>query len=193
MTQDIRILKTKRDIESALVTLILEKGFYSLTVQDICRKALVSRSTFYSHYLDKYDLLEQLITKTLEPLQEKFAAKYGENLDNKGLKYFLEDIYQFYQEHTDLLKALLKTPLENQQGFEDRFDQLCQLYIKELLLREVMSYTLPLELLTQLYASIVRSLMKWTTEHGPSQDLTDFTYRMHKDFLDIIEGSNSRI
>ncbi|MGT2929182.1 TetR/AcrR family transcriptional regulator [Streptococcus dentasini] len=186
MVQDIRVLKTKRDIEAALTNLILTQGFYSLTVQDICKQALVSRSTFYSHYLDKYDIIEQLIAKTLDPLQEKFAAKYGENLDNGQLKDFLGDIYQFYQENTALLKALLKTPLDNQQGFEEQFDQLCQLYIKELLLREGTSYNLPLELLTQLYASIVRSLMKWTIEHGPNEDLTDFTYRMHKAFLNII-------
>lgn len=58
MAQDIRVFKSKRDIETAVILLILEEDFSKLTIQQICQKALVSRSTFYSHYLDKYDVVE---------------------------------------------------------------------------------------------------------------------------------------
>ena len=38
-----------------------EKGFASVTVSDITERAMVNRSTFYRHYLDKYDLLEHYL------------------------------------------------------------------------------------------------------------------------------------
>ncbi|WP_260144189.1 TetR/AcrR family transcriptional regulator [Leuconostoc citreum] len=62
---DIRIFKTKQNIENAFVSLLNEKSCQSITVNDICKRALTSRSTFYLHYLDKYDLLKQLVDQQL--------------------------------------------------------------------------------------------------------------------------------
>jgi AcrR family transcriptional regulator len=38
--------------------LTVEKGFAAITVQDLADRAMVNRSTFYRHFLDKYDLLD---------------------------------------------------------------------------------------------------------------------------------------
>ena len=53
---DRRILRTREVLGDALVNLILEKPFDSITVQDVLDRAGVSRSTFYVHYRDKNDL-----------------------------------------------------------------------------------------------------------------------------------------
>lgn len=54
---DRRVQKTKKILSEALIALILEKGYEKVTVQDIIDKANVGRSTFYSHYEDKDQLL----------------------------------------------------------------------------------------------------------------------------------------
>ena len=54
---DRRVERTRQLLRDALVSLILEKGYQKITVQDIIDKANVGRSTFYSHYQDKEDLL----------------------------------------------------------------------------------------------------------------------------------------
>lgn len=54
---DRRVLRTQKLLSEALVALILEKGYQKITVQDIIDRANVGRSTFYSHYRDKEDLL----------------------------------------------------------------------------------------------------------------------------------------
>lgn len=56
-TVDRRVQKTKRILSEALIALILEKGYEKVTVRDIIDKANVGRSTFYSHYEDKDQLL----------------------------------------------------------------------------------------------------------------------------------------
>ena len=53
---DRRIQKTKKLLSQSLIQLILEKGYESVTVQDILDRANVGRSTFYAHYENK-DLL----------------------------------------------------------------------------------------------------------------------------------------
>ena len=54
---DRRIQRTRQLLQDALVSLILEKGYQKITIQDIIDRANVGRSTFYSHYRDKDDLL----------------------------------------------------------------------------------------------------------------------------------------
>jgi AcrR family transcriptional regulator len=57
--EDLRVRRTRLTLQEALMALTVEKGFAAITVRDITERAMVNRSTFYRHYLDKYDLLEQ--------------------------------------------------------------------------------------------------------------------------------------
>lgn len=58
MTQpDRRIRRTRRSLHEALIALVLERGYESVTVQDIIDRADVGRSTFYAHFRDKEALL----------------------------------------------------------------------------------------------------------------------------------------
>jgi AcrR family transcriptional regulator len=59
--EDLRVRRTRKTLQDALIALTVEKGFAAVTVRDITERAMVNRSTFYRHYLDKYGLLEQLI------------------------------------------------------------------------------------------------------------------------------------
>ena len=54
---DRRKLKTVAALRSALLQLIVEKHYDAITVQDIIDRANVGRSTFYTHFRDKEDLL----------------------------------------------------------------------------------------------------------------------------------------
>ena len=53
---DPRIQRTREVLGDALIGLIQEKSFDSITVQHVLDRAGVSRSTFYQHYRDKEDL-----------------------------------------------------------------------------------------------------------------------------------------
>ncbi len=54
---DRRVRRTRELLRSAFRSLIHEKGYDRITVQDILDRADVGRSTFYAHYRDKEDLL----------------------------------------------------------------------------------------------------------------------------------------
>ena len=55
--QDRRVRRTKQRLHTALMSLIVEKGYDKITVQDLIDRADVGRSTFYAHYETKDDLL----------------------------------------------------------------------------------------------------------------------------------------
>ncbi len=56
---DRRVLRTQRLLHEALMSLVCEKGYEVLVVQDILDRADVGRSTFYTHFRDKEDLLHR--------------------------------------------------------------------------------------------------------------------------------------
>src|SRR6266542_5467464 len=54
---DRRVQRTRQLLQGALMSLIQEKGYEALTVQDILDRANAGRATFYAHFDDKEDLL----------------------------------------------------------------------------------------------------------------------------------------
>ncbi|PWT39535.1 TetR family transcriptional regulator [Limosilactobacillus reuteri] len=65
-----RVTRTIRDFENALITLLEKNFFESLTVDQICKEALMHRSSFYRYFSDKYDLLEQTLNAQINKLTE---------------------------------------------------------------------------------------------------------------------------
>ena len=90
--EDLRVRRTRKLLTQALIEGTVEKGFAALTVRDITRRAMVNRSTFYRHYLDKYDLLEQHLNEIYEMLEEGGVIGEGRNA---GLVELLKQIQQF--------------------------------------------------------------------------------------------------
>jgi AcrR family transcriptional regulator len=68
---DPRVKRTRGLIRKAFLELLAEKGFQSITVQDIAGRAEVNRATFYAHFPDKYALLEASIRQSFRQELEK--------------------------------------------------------------------------------------------------------------------------
>lgn len=68
---DPRVRRTRGLIEQAFNSLLAEKGFSSITVQDITGRAEVNRATFYAHFSDKFALLEHSIRQAFRQELDK--------------------------------------------------------------------------------------------------------------------------
>jgi AcrR family transcriptional regulator len=69
---DPRILRTRKLIMDAFIELSMKKEFKDITIKDITTAATVNRATFYYHFIDKYDLLEKVLSESVmrEVIQE---------------------------------------------------------------------------------------------------------------------------
>lgn len=61
---DLRVRRTQKLIRDAFIALIEERSFDAITVGEIASRAMVSRTAFYRHYQDKFDLVEKLFEET---------------------------------------------------------------------------------------------------------------------------------
>lgn len=64
-----KVQQTKRILSEKLMDLLERKSFRKITVNDICQSAMVSRSTFYLHFDDKYQLFQYCIEQELRRLE----------------------------------------------------------------------------------------------------------------------------
>ena len=60
---DPRVKRTRSLILQSFSDLLAEKGFESISVQDVTDKAQINRATFYAHFVDKYELLDRWISQ----------------------------------------------------------------------------------------------------------------------------------
>src|SRR6266702_5121236 len=102
------VARTKAMLLKAHISLILEKGYEAITVEDICEAANVGRSTFYAHYTSKDDLrrsgLENL-RRLLVDRQKDAWAKPGETRD-RSLGFSLA-MFEHARDHIDLYRTLV--------------------------------------------------------------------------------------
>ena len=54
--EDLRIIRTKKLLSTTLLEMLETKSIEDISIIDICQKSLIHRTTFYSHFKDKYDL-----------------------------------------------------------------------------------------------------------------------------------------
>jgi len=98
---DRRVGKTRRALKEALTDLILEKGYESVTVQDLIDRADVGRSTFYAHFMDKDDLLMAI----LADLDMPDPDANGWNPDDPAFGWTLE-LFRHFGSGKRLFKAV---------------------------------------------------------------------------------------
>ena len=103
-TIDRRIQKTRKLLSEALVSLIIEKGYEAVTVQDIIDRANVGRSTFYAHFENK----EQLLFAghvTFKQILEEGERSQENNLSEPDIN--LLALFEHIAENSQLAKAMI--------------------------------------------------------------------------------------
>ena len=81
---DPRARRTHRFIQQAFIELLKHKDFDSITIQDISDRAEINRSTFYSHFQDKYELLELTLNTMFLDILSTWITE-GNQLDEQAL------------------------------------------------------------------------------------------------------------
>lgn len=77
---DRRVARTHRALREALLESIRERGWDDVSVRDVCRRADVGRSTFYTHFADKEDVLISGLDELRETMRAELARRSAEPL-----------------------------------------------------------------------------------------------------------------
>ncbi|NTU97156.1 MAG: TetR/AcrR family transcriptional regulator [Chlorobiaceae bacterium] len=161
--EDRRINRTRKLILEALMSLIIERGYENVTVQDIIDRADVGRSTFYAHFRDK----DELLISWFEHLRTLFEQQQQELLDARktgkepGLNIVL-DLFRHTGNHHRLYKAVAgRQSGEMILKYLHRYLTGLLLPILEDAVKKRPSLPIPVEVTTHHLVSSLLSLMTW--------------------------------
>src|SRR5712692_2043457 len=98
---DPRVKRTRKLLQQALIELLQEKGFASISIQDIAERATVNRATHYAHFTDKYALLDSIIREQFQRVvASKLPSTSGEGVNTLGV--LIQGVFDFLGEfHQD--------------------------------------------------------------------------------------------
>jgi len=77
---DRRVERTRKLLQDALISMMIDKGYEDTTVQDIIDRANVGRATFYAHFADK----DTLLASRIEDLRDMLAQEQQRALEQRG-------------------------------------------------------------------------------------------------------------
>lgn len=81
---------TKHMFRTALIELMEEKPFHKITIKEICERADLNRTTFYLHYTDQTQLLNEIITLVEDDMTNCIPAPDDKGNGLERLKQYLE-------------------------------------------------------------------------------------------------------
>ena len=106
--EDPRVRKTRRSLREALVSLILEKNYASVSIKEITTRADVAYITFFRHFESIDQLLMEVLDDGLSDLIRQIDASAAQagapNPEAEG-KY----IFEYIEQKSDLFRILFKS------------------------------------------------------------------------------------
>jgi AcrR family transcriptional regulator len=106
MKLDRKTRYTRMVLQDSLIELMKEKSINKITIKELCEKADINRTTFYTHYTDQYDLLRKIEDETLSWAKEAVAAAVSKT-DRHETMRILEEICQYFVENSRHLQVLM--------------------------------------------------------------------------------------
>lgn len=155
---DRRSQRTHRLVSAAFGELLGEKPYEKILVQDILDRAGIGRTTFYTHYFDKDDVLNTIIEQELAMLIRQIAHAAARQRVMPSLELF-EHVYHAENQQ---LRALMKSRA-GEFLWEAFQAALCRVIEPALciLCADKRSPSIPLPVVSEYLAGAFLTLFKW--------------------------------
>jgi AcrR family transcriptional regulator len=173
---DARVRRTRDALGDALIGLIQEKPFETITVQHILDRAHIGRSTFYVHYRDKDDLFLSDLEDFLESMSTLLLRRQEASKRIAPVRELFAHVAEMRQLHTALVAAgKMRDFVELGQGY---FARAIERRLKQL---SVSSTINSQRAMSHAFAGALLSLMTWWLDHGASgspEQMDDLYHQM---------------
>ncbi|VDG19435.1 TetR/AcrR family transcriptional regulator [Lactiplantibacillus mudanjiangensis] len=177
---DLRVAKTLHLIDATCYELLTTTSFDKLTVAQICQQAQLGRSTFYQHYLDKYDWLEQQV--------DHYTTQFEQIMQQRRQTLMADDSL------TQLVTALLPARAQLLILWElhlptadliKNYRQILAETLPQYLHQAKLSLSVPIPYLQQLYATNALTYIQYSVVHGLDAQISAF---MNQNFKLVLQG-----
>jgi AcrR family transcriptional regulator len=184
---DRRIQRTRQSLRTALLELIKEKGYDTISIEEITERANVGRATFYLHYKDREDLLleefSEMANEKVQILSEiPFSAwlpsaEEGAEAGRKHPSAPLLIVFEHIYENAELYYILLKS--ERSSRIVERIRKISTESIVKFMATKAKTepiplvFSVPIEFFAAFFSGALLSIVDWWLEedmrHTPKE------------------------
>ena len=178
---DLRIQKTHKALVEAFLSLLKEKRFENITVNEICDTAMVRRATFYKHFGDKYELFTFMLQYIRREFQDRSSTSESHRDTPDPYVLIVKDTLDFLDENEALVQSVM-----NSSAFSvlmDLFSAQVTMEVKRHLLEaEKNGEKLPFvpELLALAFTGMLSSIGRWWIQHKDEVTKEEVTGQIQK-------------
>jgi len=184
--EDVRIIKTRRDLRAALVKLLAEENFDKIGVSDICSEAMINRMTFYKHYSDKYDLLNDVLLNIKEDIIRRMKDAHPDvSLSGDALEFtfcLIETVMDVCLERRALVDSLDNNELVLTM-ISTTIGKSVIVLLKELDRKYPLRF--PIEYLSVAVTGAASFLVRYWLKHNPEKTKAAITADAKRFFADL--------
>jgi AcrR family transcriptional regulator len=162
-SDDARAIRTRAQIASALIGLMHEKGFDDISVQEICERAGVGRSTFYAHFQDKDELFIRHTVVFGRALGGQLIwdqARGSYRFPARGLFEHIRQMKPLF----DSLARARKTEFV-MKVWHNNIAEVFEQRVLAVRAGRTIAHAIPAEILAQQLAGTLMTLMNWWMDH----------------------------
>ena len=102
-----RARKTRERLKEALLRLLARRDIVDVTVSRLCQEAGVNRSTFYAHYTDLHDLLQQIEDEMFADFEKALETLYQPGTAGPEPVAVTTEVFQCLKDNSDLCTVTL--------------------------------------------------------------------------------------
>ena len=106
---DLRIVKTRLSIKKAFLKLLGKSRAEEIKVKDICDEAKINKTTFYKHYHDSSDLMNEIENRAVDKIVDKFEERELLFADTKA---YMASLYYLLEREIETLRLIFKGKTE---------------------------------------------------------------------------------
>lgn len=162
--KDRRVARTRRALHEALRSLILEKGYDRVTVQDVIDRADVGRATFYAHFRGKDDLLRKGFEEMRQSLRRQLTAAPRAPAGGPGLELgFTRVLFEHVAGHRREYRAQVGSRSGGAilETVRQELTALIRARLEEILARRRAKPVVPAEIATHYVVSALLAVLTW--------------------------------
>ena len=172
---DLRVEKTYLALRNAFTSLLEEKRFEDFTVNELCQRAMIRRTTFYKHFADKYEYFSFYTKEISSEFQKQLPSDAMSEDVNSYFLYMSRELLRFIAGHHRLVQNIASSNM-----FPVLLDGLSEQIMHELLIvfrkTEAMNHlsNVQLEGLAAFYAGGLLTVLRRWFERGEPMDEEQF-------------------
>ena len=167
---DRRVRRTRRLLREAFFELVREKGYETVTVEDIVTRADIGKTTFYVHFKSKRELLEHIVEIYCNKWRDEVFASFKDEQAHMRLNGTVA-AFEFARREAAFFQLVLHAESVSfvQQSLHHSLSEWIQSLLEHLVRQLDLTPTIPIELMAEHSTGALLAVIKWWLAKGVDQ------------------------